>query len=90
MGSDLRIYEIHHDIDAIGLKKITTIYNYDTIEKLLKMGRNNWFLDGESGAIFELKGNELNSIKDLLEFEDNNLAKYEFKPNKWYECRFSY
>lgn len=85
MGTDLRISEIKYTDDEIILKRITTIYNWEVIEKLLDLGRRNWCLEGDCGAIFELSGEELNDIKEMLEFED-----YEFDDLEYYECRLSY
>ena len=93
MGADLRISEIldcQYE-DEIRFKRITTIYNWDVIEKLLDKGRENWCLEGECGAEFELLGEELNQLKDLLEFEDNSLiGKDVFDNDEWYRCSLSY
>ena len=90
MGADLRISEIKCTDDEIILKRITTIYNWEVIEKLLDLGRRNWCLEGDCGVIFELSGEELNNIKEMLEFEDNNLTDYKFDDLEYYECRLSY
>lgn len=90
MGADLRISEIECTDDEITLKRITTIYNWEVIEKLLDLGRRSWCLEGDCGAIFELSGEELNDIKEMLEFEDNNLIDYKFDDLEYYECRLSY
>ena len=79
MGADLRISEIENNNEDIILKRITTIYNWEVIEKLLDLGRRNWCLEGDCGAEFELLGEELNQFKTMLEFEDNSLIdKYVF------------
>lgn len=85
MGADLRISEIKCTDDEITLKRITTIYNWEVIEKLLDLGRRNWYLEGECGAIFELSGEELNDIKEMLDLID-----YKFDDLEYYECRLSY
>lgn len=90
MSADLRIFEIENNNEDIILKKITTIYNWEVIEKLLEISDEYWCIKGECGAIFELSGEELNDIKGTLEFEDNNLIKYQFDDLKYYECRLSY
>lgn len=90
MGADLTISEIKYADNEIILKRITTICNWDVIEKLLDLGRRNWCLEGDCGAIFELSGEELNDIQEMLEFEDNNLIGYEFDDLEYYECRLSY
>lgn len=90
MGSKLTISEIIRQENKIILTKVAEIQNYDTIEKLQSVGRNNWYLDSECGAIFELEGYDLNKYKELLEFEDNSLINYQFDDEQWYECRLSY
>lgn len=92
MGASLRISKIldYQYEDEIRFKRITTIYNWEVIEELLDLGRRNWCLEGDCGAIFELSGEELNDIKEMLEFEDNNLIKYQFDDLEYYECRLSY
>lgn len=91
MGADLRISEIENNNEDIILKRITTIYNWEVIEKLLDLGRRNWCLEGDCGAEFELLGEELNQFKTMLEFEDNSLIdKYVFEDEEWYRCSLSY
>lgn len=90
MGSKLTISEIIRQENKTILTKVAEIQNYDTIEKLQDVGRNNWYLDSECGAIFELQGYDLNKYKELLEFEDNSLINYQFDNEEWYECRLSY
>ena len=91
MGADLRISEIKYTDDEIILKRITTIYNWEVIEKLLDLGRRNWCLEGDCGAEFELLGEELNQFKTMLEFEDNSLInKNVFEDEEWYRCSLSY
>lgn len=90
MGSTLTISEITIQENKTILTKVAEIQNYDTIEKLQSVGRNNWYLDSECGAIFELQGYDLNKYKELLEFEDNSLINYQFDDEQWYECRLSY
>lgn len=93
MGADLRISEIldSNYEDEIRFKRITTVHNWEVIEKLLEVGRRNWCLEGECGAEFELLGEELNQFKTMLEFEDNSLiGKDVFEDEEWYRCSLSY
>ena len=91
MGADLRISEIKCTDDEIRFKRITTVHNWEVIEKLLEVGRRNWCLEGECGAEFELLGEELNQFKTMLEFEDNSLiGKDVFENEEWYRCSLSY
>lgn len=85
MGADLRISEIKYTDDEIILKRITTICNWETIEELLNLGRRNWCIEGDCGAIFELSGEELNDVKEMLDLID-----YKFDDLEYYECRLSY
>ena len=90
MSATLTISEIKQQNNQTILTQIAEIQNYDTIEKLQEIGRHNWYLGGECGAIFELQGYELNECKELLEFECNTLINYQFDNDDWYECRLSF
>ena len=91
MGADLRIktMEFSKDYNQVTFTTIAYICNWDTIEKLLQVGRNNWCLEGECGAEFELTGEELENLREVLEFEDNRLIGKSFDDD-FYRCSLSY
>lgn len=91
MGTKLEIktMKFSEDYNQVTFTTIAHICNWDTIEELLEVGRNNWCLEGECGAEFELSGEELENLREVLEFEDNRLIGEPFN-DEWYRCSLSY
>ena len=87
MGAELEIktMKFSEDYNQVTFTTIVRIYNWDTIEELLEVGRNNWCLEGECGAEFELSGEELENLREVLEFEDDTSFNDDF-----YRCSLSY
>ena len=91
MGAELKIktMKFSEDYKQVTLTTIASIDNWDTIEKMLQVGRHNWCLEGECGAEFELTGENLEDLREVLEFEDNRLIGKSFNDD-YYRCSLSY
>ena len=92
MGADLIISEIldYQYENEIRFKRITTIHNWDVIEKLLDKGRKNWCLEGECGAEFELLGDTLLEFANEIKKYDKNFDDTKIDIDEWYRCSLSY
>lgn len=94
MTADLMIYEMDYATKSgrqqIIYTRIATIQNRDVIEQIESVGMQSWYLSSESGAEFELKGEELKKFLPQIQKENKEVTEKDFMNEDFYRLSLSY
>lgn len=94
MTADLMIYEMDYATkngrQQIIYTRIATIQNRDVIEQIESVGMQSWYLSSESGAEFELKGEELKKFLPQIQKENKEVTEKDFMDEDFYRLSLCY
>lgn len=94
MTADLTIYEqkfvTSNGVNQIIMTCIAEVHNSELIKELEELGMQNWYINGESGAEFEIQGSDLKDFADKIKEKYKNFKEDELQDEEWYRCSLAY